>query len=1512
MGCGLVWEGWSLVVVYRASDFVIAGSPGLVRGSASAWSGFGVAASSASVSIGSVVSGGASGFIGPEGDQYRSALSDDLRPELEVVFEAWSKVGSALSGFASELESLQSRMAVVAADAVEARGALESARSALTSAQQADAGAAKARGEAEQALQPGEELPPDTYDDRAPAAQARVVAAEEALQGCVDMAAGLRAEHVVAVRTCRLAIDYAKDLRFEEPPGWLESAFDSVVDWIAEHADVLKAIADVLNTISMVAGMLSFIPGMAAVALIAGAAALVINVVVMAATGEWDVVSLAFDVVGLIPGGKLLGKGADAAKYADEAGDAAKYVDDAADAAKYADDAADATKYADDAVPTSSRPGCGDPIDPITGAVFLEQTDLVLPGTLPLRITRTHISSYRYGRGFGRTWASTLDQRIVRTKDGDAAAILEDGSTLYFRDAWESPVGAPMLPVAGPRRWSLTRSVDGGFELHDPVLLITREFGAARETGTDAAGTATAVITRIVDRNGNAITFEYSGELLSAVTHSGGYRVQVSSSGGRHTGLTVTDSDASDTGIEIRRFGYNHRGELVSVTDSSGLDLTFAYDDAGRMAGWVDRNGLWFNYRYDDQGRCVQNGGRDGALRYGFEYFGSSTRVTDSLGAAQTYRYDPQAHRLLSHIDALGNETQHEYDEWDRVTRTTDPLGNVTGYEYDDSSAVTRTWYPDGTSQQVVRDQRSLPVRVVSADGAVWAREFDVMGNLVAETDPTGARTSYSYDSRGGVRTETNAVGGVSHYDRDAAGLPVRVTDATGGWVAQRYDRLGNPIEVTDSEGESLAMVWSPDGRLVRSRDAAGAIQSWEWDAEGNLLRHRSESGAVTSYEIGVWDLPVARVDPSHARYQFDYDTELRLRQVRNPEGLTWTYDYDPAGRVAAETDFTGRTTRFEHDAAGRLIAVTTARGERLEFTLDPCGNQVQRRTPEGLTDLRYDPMGRLVAADSPGVRLRIERDAVGRVIAETVNAATVRSRLDLLGERVERITPTGLISGYVRDLASRVRAISTGGHRVTIDRDSLGREQWRRFAAGTDMHTARDLSGRVVQQGLRTASGTAQLTGYRYRPDGLLTDVERDARLANTYRLDAAGRVLQARSAMTPGAAAPWQWLQEDYDYSPAGRVSSSDSGPRQYRAIQVTKAGRNTYGWDRDGRMTTRSTARLSQAPAVTRFRYDSCDQLVEAIVPDGSRWVYRYDALGRRVGKAHFAPDGTELGTVTATWDGDVLIEEVIADSDGQTVRAWEYSPDDEFRPIVQHTVTTGHSGTGAPDVAVVVTDLTGTPTELRSPDGELVLWHAGKRTIWDHELADPAHGNRTNCPLRFAGQYRDDETQLNYNRNRYYDPASNSYLTLDPIGLEGGLDPYNYVPNPTGWIDPLGLAPCGKYDVGTYQDLKKTSAGTGLDIHHVGQQAVMPKLMKGGEVYDPRTAPSIAVPRVGHTRRLPGGEGPTVSRNTTNVTTARDLLARDIRELRRVYPDIPNSKLLELIKLNKDTYPLTFAR
>ncbi|WP_176428200.1 RHS repeat domain-containing protein, partial [Pantoea sp. VS1] len=225
-----------------------------------------------------------------------------------------------------------------------------------------------------------------------------------------------------------------------------------------------------------------------------------------------------------------------------------------------------------------------------------------------------------------------------------------------------------------------------------------------------------------------------------------------------------------------------------------------------------------------------------------------------------------------------------------------------------------------------------------------------------------------------------------------------------------------------------------------------------------------------------------------------------------------------------------------------------------------------------------------------------------------------------------------------------------------------------------------------------------------------------------------------------------------------------------------------------------------------------------------------------------------------------------------------------------------------------------DVAGMPRELTSGDGS-VAWRAEYRA-WGNtvrvEHAQTRHAEPVHQPLRYQGQYYDAETGLHYNRFRYYDPDAGRFISQDPIGLAGGLNLYQYAPNPLNWIDPLGLRKCDpeKWDVSSHQSNKNAVKGKnlGLDSHHVGQKNIMKDLVEG---YDPATAPAILVPRVGHTVSKEGLG--IVSRSKINPKTglpfanARDVVARDIRELRRVYPEIPNSKLQELIKLNKSMYP-----
>ncbi len=86
--------------------------------------------------------------------------------------------------------------------------------------------------------------------------------------------------------------------------------------------------------------------------------------------------------------------------------------------------------------------------------------------------------------------------------------------------------------------------------------------------------------------------------------------------------------------------------------------------------------------------------------------------------------------------------------------------------------------------------------------------------------------------------------------------------------------------------------------------------------------------------------------------------------------------------------------------------------------------------------------------------------------------------------------------------------------------------------------------------------------------------------------------------------------------------------------------------------------------------------------------------------------------------------------------------------------------------------------------------------GQAELWRQAANEE---DRVSCNLRFAGQYADAESGLHYNRFRYYDGETGQYLCPDPIGLEGGLNPYGYVHNPVSWVDPLGLATCPMREV-----------------------------------------------------------------------------------------------------------------
>ena len=147
------------------------------------------------------------------------------------------------------------------------------------------------------------------------------------------------------------------------------------------------------------------------------------------------------------------------------------------------------------------------------------------------------------------------------------------------------------------------------------------------------------------------------------------------------------------------------------------------------------------------------------------------------------------------------------------------------------------------------------------------------------------------------------------------------------------------------------------------------------------------------------------------------------------------------------------------------------------------------------------------------------------------------------------------------------------------------------------------------------------------------------------------------------------------------------------------------------------------------------------------------------------------------------------------------------------------------------------------------------------------------------------------------------------TAGSMGV-GTMAPSMSLPRGFNFVSPVGSKlNSNLWKVGAYNELQGLEAG--LQAHHVGQKSLMGRLIPG---YNPANAPSILVPKIGHVNNMPGIGRVATTRGMGGFTNARQVLARDIFELRRVYGNngIPNSSLQELIQMNKTMYSGSFIK
>ncbi|MFG2297747.1 putative T7SS-secreted protein [Streptomyces sp. NPDC048603] len=1064
----------------------------------------------------------------------------------------------------------------------------------------------------------------------------------------------------------------------------------------------------------------------------------------------------------------------------------------------------------------------GDPVDVATGRMLLPQTDLALPGSLPLVFERTFESSYRAGRWFGPNWASTIDQRLEIDPEGIVLVREDGGIQLYPHPA----PGVPVLPTHG-RRWPLDRSPDGGYTVTDPDHGTVRRFGATASAGTGTAGAGgeadgdgVALLEEITDRNGVALTFEHDEDGVPlGITHSGGYRVRFETADGRVTGLTLAD------GPRVLTYSYTG-GNLTEVVNSSGKPLRFGYDDQGRVTSWTDTNGHRFDYVYDDADRCVSQAGTNGHMTTAFVYEDGVTTVTDACGRRRRYEVNTRS-QVVADIDSRGAATRYTYDRYNQLLALTDPLGHVTTCRYDENGRLLGITRPDGRTTTAEYDLLGLPTRVVRPDGTVVRQTFDERGNRLSETAPSGARTLFGYDDRGHLSSVTDALGHTTTYRCDAAGRPVEISDPLGAVTRYAYDAFGRPVTVTGPLGETTRLEWTPEGRLTRRTDPDGAESVWTYDGEGNLLVHRDPAGGATTYEYGDFDLLLARTDPDGARHRFAHYPDLRLKEVTNPQGLTWSYTYDHAGRMVSETDFDGRTLTRTYDAAGRLESRTNALGQTVRFERNALGQVVRKDAAGRATTYEYDVSDELARAVGPDATLTWLRDRNGLLRSETVNGRELRFEHDALGRRTRRTTPGRAVSAWEYDAAGNRTRLTASGRELRFEHDAAGRETVRSFGGTAAFGSTWDPVGRLTGQSVTADGRTVRRRDYRYDAAGSLTGIEGTGGApSRSFRLDPVGRVTDVDGK---------GWT-ERYVYDTAGNLASvrrpalhgdmaATDADHTYEGNRVVGAGAFRYAHDVQGRVVQRTRKRLSRKADSWHYTWDAEDRLTQVVTPDGTTWRYTYDPLGRRLSKQRLAADGAVAEETLFTWDGHTLCEQSTRTPDRphEVVLTWDHRG---LHPLAQTERVLDASREEVDSRFFgIVTDLVGTPTELVDEAGT-VAWQT-RSSLWGTTGWNSDATAYT--PLRFPGQYFDPETGLHYNVHRHYDPETARYLSVDPLGLDPAPNPRAYVDNPHLWADPLGLKPC-KVKV---SPVASDWATKGAHIH-VGADEVRISVNKDGEL------------------------------------------------------------------------------
>jgi len=830
----------------------------------------------------------------------------------------------------------------------------------------------------------------------------------------------------------------------------------------------------------------------------------------------------------------------------------------------------------------------GDPVNTYNGRLTQRPLpDFNLRGPISVVFERFYSSgldTLGTGGAMGMNWRHTYESSLNETANFVTVTTAR-GKTISFRRKSEGFVQTGSLDVP----FHLAETADG-FVMGDPTdnrLFFYRSDGK---------------LDRIEDRNRNAITVSYIGDLLSGVSDGFGRSLDFDynpdnlisrvSDGDRDWQYDYRDNQlirVMDPLSQVTEYQYGNPGEITATIQPLGNIPYSQIFDNGKIVTQTDAFGNATHFDYNDFITSFSRGGVEPVI-HTHDNNGTLSSITDGEDNLIEIGADNDGRRN-SVTNASGNTTATVFDPANRKPVViTDPYGatslelteNVTaGIPFHDPA---KRIYPDGYFETITTDSAGNYLTLKDRAGHKGSIEYSAQGLVTKITTPLGAETTKNYNTDGTL---------------------AQVTGPNGNTRMFEYDGFKRLIHAEQPDGSSQQFDYDVLDRLLSFTNEIGVEQRFEYDANGNIISTKrgieEPDGSFTADSITV----------------FEYDAMDRVSSIRDAYGNRQAIGYDEAGRIQYFTDQIGNISTYQYDKAGRVINVIDPLGHHRRRTYTPTGLIEQALSAadadNGARDIvtyQYDELDRLThLTDAFGNGTEYGYDVMNRVtsITDPSGAKTILTYgpTDLISEI---IFPEELATAYSRNALGLITSV--------IDPNG---QTWSRTY---------DLSGRITM--LMDPIGNAIHYSFtnRNRVGGIQTplgfvDIE----------LDGVGNVL--KKTYSDGTVF-------EFTYDLDGQVTGATSAVLDNNGDVLERQGSFSAIYDKRGLMTN------SNGLAVIR---DAKGNIIQIEYTPGQSVHYTYDANGNLVAVHDFASDGAN--TLSMAYDTQNRLRAIIR-SNGITTR------------------------------------------------------------------------------------------------------------------------------------------------------------------------------------------------------------------------------------------------------------------